>query len=94
MEVKLSLGKNVIIDATNLTKEIRVNLNNIAKRYSANTYAVVFPLSIEECMNRAKLREDQGGPHISKVVYYTMKKKYVAPTLDEGFEYIGYVEQI
>jgi predicted kinase len=57
IEKRLTLGRLVVADATNLKREHRATLLRIAKRFQFNTAAVVFRLPIETCLERNAARK-------------------------------------
>ena len=88
----LQQGRNVIVDATNVTLERRRDIILQAQRYQALVYGVVFRVPLTTCMERSKKRESEGGVHIPSVAFWTSNSRYVEPTLEEGFTFIGSVE--
>lgn len=87
----LQQNRNVIVDATNVTLQRRADIIEVGKQFNALCYAVVFRLTSAQCMERAKKRELEGGPHIPTVAFNTINARYVDPQLSEGFVYIGEV---
>ena len=89
---ELEKRRNVVVDATNVTLERRSALITEAKKYNCKIYAVVFIVSVEECIRRVKDREDKGGPHIPKIAIYKSNSTYVEPTINEGFDQIVHIK--
>lgn len=106
----LSEGKNVIVDATNVTIARRADvMKSVRDRRSylmaaghpieVKVYAVVFKYSIKTCMERVKSREEQYKAqgvefnHIPAIAFHKLNGSYVEPTLQEGFDYIGVVNE-
>jgi len=63
------------------------------------TYGVVFKYSIETCTRRSQQRENQQRvagievKHIPAIAYRKLNSSYVEPTLAEGFDYIGVINE-
>jgi len=88
----LDSGKSVIVDACNHTLERRQDIINECKSRNIQVYGLWIMKSMEESMAQAAKREEDlrasGDPnpkHISRIAYYTIRKNYVPPTMDEGF---------
>lgn len=85
LKKNLDAGRSVIVDACNNSVERRNAIIVECHARGIPVYAFYFQVTMEECMQRAKQREDQGGPHISKIAFYTMRKKFILPDMSEGF---------
>lgn len=82
----LNDGKNVIYDATNITRKDRASIINICPKFvEIMCYIVWAP--IEVCIERDSMRERTVG----KEVIDRMLKRFQAPYYDEGFSEI-YIE--
>ena len=87
----LTLGKNIIFNATNINRKHRMNLldylhgtfNNIS--YSA--YVVTTPIKV--CKERNSKRE--GFDKVPEEVIDKMLRAFQIPMEKEGFDFIGYV---
>lgn len=82
---RLDAGSSAIIDACNNTLERRQAIINECQARNIPVYGLWIRKSMEESMLQAKKREEAGGPHISKMAFYTMRKNFIEPTLAEGF---------
>lgn len=84
----LKKGKNIIIDNTNLTKEIRKIYLDICKENKVNCSCLLFSTPKEICMHNSYYRNFITNGEIdviNRIVYNVMNKKYEIPTKDEGF---------
>jgi predicted kinase len=52
IEKRLALGRTTVADATNLKREHRRTLLQIARRFHFNTVAIVFDVPVETCLSR------------------------------------------
>lgn len=84
-------NRNVVVDATNVTKERRKDIISEASKFNAIIYGVIFTASKDICMVRAKTREESGGPHIPRIAFNKLASSYVEPALDEGFHRIVHI---
>ena len=84
--------KNVIWDQTNLTVKKRKAILSQFSKDIYNVYAVIFKLDDDELMARLNKRSELEDKSIPQHVMDSMKKSYVEPTLDEGFDNIFYNE--
>ena len=73
-------GKDVIFDATNVTKRARKNVINRVP--NACHVAVFVNTPVEVC----KARNQQRARHVPETVIDNMANKMTAPTIEEGFE--------
>jgi len=92
LKYKLNEGKNVIVDACNTSLKRRAPLIQQCKQRNLVIYGIYFRIPIEICKERAKQREAAGGPHIPSLVYNKLKSEFVAPTLEEGFAGILFID--
>jgi protein phosphatase len=65
LKTRLKRGLLTVIDATNVQREARQPLLDIAKEFHVFSAAIIFNMSDELCSERNKLRPDrQFGPHV------------------------------
>lgn len=81
----LESGKSVVIDNTNVTVEHREQFITIAMSLGIPCRCVVFRTDARLVQHLKTYRRMMTGKSIPTVTYHTMTKKYVKPTLDEGF---------
>lgn len=77
-------GKNVVIDNTSVTAEIRKPLIDLGHQFGADVIAYHFATTIKECIARNAQRT--GRAKVPNVAIYTMAKKFQEPTIAEGFD--------
>lgn len=64
---RLAAGKLTVVDATNVQKEARKPLIEIAREFHCIPVAIVFDISERVCQDRNKSRSDRNlGPHVIK----------------------------
>ncbi|MDO9574754.1 MAG: ATP-binding protein, partial [Candidatus Contubernalis sp.] len=80
----LKLGKDVVFDATNLTRSQRKPLIKIAKSYGAAVTAHTVYLPLELCLERNQERE---AP-VPRETIIKKEKMLIPPTGEEGFDQI------
>lgn len=81
---------NVIVDRTNLTKNVRRKiLSNVPSDYKKT--AVTFTVPRDEINRRLLQREYEIGKSIPKDVVDSMERSYEEPSVDEGFSEIIHV---
>ena len=87
----LKEGKDVVFDATNITRKVRDRLDENLKQYEV-TYekiAIFFPTKASKCSKRvAKRNTFEGERYLPPEVTYSYEEKLEVPTLDEGFKEI------
>lgn len=88
LSAALQRGESVVVDATNATLERRRDIVAEARKFNVQIWGLVFRFPMDVCMERAKMREAAGGPHIPRIAFYTFNKRYVEPALQEGFDRI------
>lgn len=74
-------GKSVIYDATNPTIEKRKEYIDVAKKYNIEARCI----NVETDMVEAMFRNNQRNKVIPKITYYVYRKKYIEPSISEGF---------
>ena len=92
----LNNGKNVIFDATNITKDVRKrNLDAILSLLNCKveTSIVVFRIDPNECKRRVEIRNSLPGEFfIPLEVIDSYYKKFELISDDEGFDNIYYID--
>lgn len=83
MEEALKNNKSVIIDATNMYRKTRKDFLDIAKKYNAETIAIVFEVDKNTLLDRNKKRGEQGGRNVPEWVIDSMISKYQRPDTTE-----------
>jgi len=88
LEEAANLGKNVIVDMTNLTsKRRRTTLNYFGDEYTKIAYQ--FPLlNKEEYLKRNIKRNEEIGKYIPESVIFNMIGSFQSPSKEEGFNKI------
>jgi len=82
--ISLKLGKSVIIDRLNYTKELRKRFIDIAKSYNAEVVCYDFGSGSEVTLQR-RLDRNRGVPaRIWRELFNTVKADYETPTEEEG----------
>ena len=85
----LSQNKSVIIDNTNSSKKNRKVFIELAKNYKYNIRCIWIQCSLQLSYHLNQMRtEISGKKSIPKVAYYTFRKYFEEPTLDEGINEI------
>ncbi len=92
-------NQNIVIDNTNTTKEHRKDYLDLAliNNYLCVCIEIKIHDSIEVFKHNVNYRnyKSQGkNQTIPSVVYYTMRKKYKTPTVDEGFSQIRTIDAL
>ena len=82
--------KDVVVDNTSVTAEIRKPLIELGHQLGADVIAYYFSTSVEDCIARNALRI--GRAKVPNVAIYTMAKKFQEPTMAEGFDDIVKIE--
>lgn len=77
-------GKDVIYDATSLTKDIRANIIKEVGGEALAINCLFFDVSLKQCLRRNKKRDRK----VPKKVIKDMAKRLEKPTKDEGFDYV------
>jgi predicted kinase len=83
MRKKLENNKSVIIDATNMYRKTRKQFLDIAKKYNAETIAVVFEVDRETLIKRNQKRGADGGRNVPVEIIDKMLSKYERPEIGE-----------
>ena len=78
----LQWDRNVVFDATNLTKKARQKALDIAEyNYNRDVVAVVVNTPLDECIRRNALRDRR----VPEEVIRSMSERFEEPTIEEGF---------
>jgi bifunctional polynucleotide phosphatase/kinase len=85
---KVPVGMSVIFDATNGDVARRAVYLAWAKTSGLPARAIWVDVTIDAAMEAAKRRETEGGPHIPRIAFYTFRKRFQEPTVEEGFEVV------
>ena len=81
----INKGENIIVDRTNLTKDVRQPILDSAKSYDKT--CVEFKISLQKAMERNEKRSET-GKIIPLEVMKDMANKYEKPSFEEGFSKI------
>lgn len=95
-EAAIAAGKNIVIDNTNPDPESRVPYMQLANKYSTTekpiaTKAIIMntPMDLVHHLNGYRVQSSQGkAEYIPIIAYRVYNKKYVKPSIDEGFTII------
>ena len=93
IEIALAKGQHVIIDATNMYPARRKQWLDIAKKYKAETQAVVFEVPRETLIQRNIDRQTNGGRNVGEAVIDMMLAKYQRPQPNE-FDIVVFISKI
>lgn len=90
MSHAISLGRDVIVDRTNLKKSTRKRYISAAHSMDVDVDAVVFPMNDPEVHAKRRVKSDDRGLGYEKwlEVAKEHRETYVPVSEDEGFEYI------
>lgn len=80
---QLQQGKSVVIDATNGKKENRNQIIKMARDLGVPSRCFVFTMDITEAMQWNTKRTLETGKKVPKIAFWTYRKHYVPPTVDE-----------
>ncbi|CAF1007355.1 unnamed protein product [Adineta steineri] len=91
-ELALSKKQSVVIDNTNLDKESRQRYIEVANTFGVSCRCFVMNVSIEHAKHNNLFRQmigtDDAHKDVNDIVIMGAQKRYVKPTLDEGFSEI------
>lgn len=90
LEDALKNNKSVIIDAANMYRKTRKDFLDIAKKYNAETIAIVFEVDKNTLLDRNKKRGEQGGRNVPEWVIDSMISKYQRPDTTE-FDIVKFI---
>jgi len=83
----LQAGLDVIVDETNVSKDMRKRYIELGKEYDYDVTALVMPrLTMKEAVDR-RMNEPHGQPDRKtwEGIWKGFEDKYCAPTIEEGF---------
>lgn len=87
----LNAGKNIIIDRTSMSAKNRKDyFKDLPEGYEVEAY--VFVVDQVELERRMKDRFERTGKSVPLIALRSMNKRYEAPSLEEGFTKITYVQ--
>jgi protein phosphatase len=92
IEKRLMLGRLTVADATNLKREHRKTLIQIAKRFNFNTAVIVFNVPIEICLERNGSRKRK-VPQEALMDQQTLLKTTLRSIEKEGFNYLKVLDE-
>ncbi|CAF4244268.1 unnamed protein product, partial [Adineta steineri] len=91
-ELALNKKQSVVIDNTNLDKESRQRYIEVANTFGVSCRCFVMNVSIEHTKHNNLFRQmigtDDAHKDVNDIVIMGAQKRYVKPTLDEGFSEI------
>ena len=83
----LSKGRDVLIDATSICRRERYQALKIAKKFNADTKAIIFKTPIAVCIRR----NDNRDRKVPDEVFDYMIRKFENPSIEEGFTDISVI---
>jgi len=86
----LEEGKNVVIDNTNPSSDIRAPLIALGKRHNARIIACYFECSVRAAIVRNRQRQGKG--RVPDVAIFTTQKKLQPPVAEEGFDEVRVID--
>ena len=88
IEKFLKEGKDVVLDATNVSSDQRRTAIEVGKKHGAEIIGRNFDIDLDEAKQRVKLREERGGLGIPDHVMERMHNTYKSnrPSIEEGFD--------
>jgi predicted kinase len=84
IEGALAAGRSVVVDNTNVTVAERAPAISQARSHGARVIGFVFDCTTRECVARNATRV--GRARIPNVGIFAAAKRFVRPTLEEGFD--------
>lgn len=84
IEEALKIGRSVVVDNTNPTREARAQLISLGRQYDASIVGYYFESQVKQSLERNKLRT--GKARVPNVAIYVTAKKLVPPAYTEGFD--------
>lgn len=94
-ENALKSGKSCVIDNTNMTTTHREKFMVLGKKYGASVRCLWFKCPLEHAVHNNRYRNAISNGKcelIPMVSYYTMRKKFQSPKMDEGFDNIETID--
>ncbi|MGL4611223.1 MAG: polynucleotide kinase-phosphatase [Trueperaceae bacterium] len=93
LKIRLKRGLLTVIDATNVQREARQPLLDIAKEFHVFPVAIVFKMPDELCLERNKLRPDrQFGSHVVRNHNRDLRRSL--KFLDKDFRYVHVLDSL
>jgi protein phosphatase len=93
LKIRLKRGLLTVIDATNVQREARQTLLDIAREYHVFPVAIVLNMPDELCLERNKLRPDrQFGPHVVRNHNRDLRRSL--RHLDRDFRYVYVLDSL
>ena len=80
----LAEGRSVVVDNTNVSREDRAEPIAQARAQGARVVGFVFDTPIADCLRRNATRT--GRARVPEVAIFATRKRFVPPTLEEGFD--------
>lgn len=80
----LTGDRSVVVDNTNLTREDRAILTQLARQFGAKVVCYYFTSSLKQSLRRNANRE--GRERVPDVALYVANTRLEAPALEEGFD--------
>jgi predicted kinase len=77
-------GRSVVVDNTHPSVASRAPLIALARAHGAAVVGYVFATEIGDALRRNRARDKQA--RVPDVAIFTARKRFEAPTLDEGFD--------
>lgn len=90
LRATLQDGRSVVIDNTNVTREARQSVLNIAREFNVRVSGYVFKAHFEECLQRNAGRE--GKARVPDAAIKIMHANWQAPIYAEGFDELFWVQ--
>lgn len=84
LEESLAKDKDVVYDATSLTKQVRANIISKFRNKASKIICVYFNTPLKECIKRNERRDRKVPVNVMK----DMAKRLEEPEMDEGFDHI------
>ena len=85
---RLDHMKTTVIDATNLQKNARQQVLELARRQNVHSVAIVLDLPEKELMQRNRARLERGYPDRVILNHYTSLQKSIRQLKKEGFRFV------
>lgn len=93
VENELYNRRSVVVDATNGTRRKREQYTQLANKYNCECICFCMRTSLEKALqNNIKRSETTDIRRIPNVAFYTYRKKYEEPSIDEDFTSIKKIE--
>jgi predicted kinase len=80
----LASGRSVVVDNTNPTVAVRAPIIAAARRHRAEVVGYLFVTDAADALRRNRARE--GHERVPDVAIFTVRKRLVPPTPEEGFD--------